>query len=87
MKNIKDYDIGRTRIRKRNKPFKFKLLAHALAKYDYFGAPKYKHAWTIMRWTRFVLKRNYSEIPTLIRTDLRGKRIPDAFNVMIDYFT
>src|SRR6478736_7133839 len=67
---------------------RFRILALALAKYDYFGAPSNwtpsswePHEQVIKRWAASMLDRNHSDIPSVIAAYRKGD-IPDAFGMM-----
>ena len=72
----------------------FETLALALSKYDYHGAtsnwdPKFTHEKTIYDWTEYCLnnKEEYEDDIESIIIDYKKGLIPDAFDLMEDYFT
>lgn len=75
----------------------FTELALALAFYDYYNAPsnwdpKYQHEYphqnTIIQWTEWCIENSdtYERITTYVREDYRKGKIPNAFDLLIDYF-
>lgn len=69
----------------------FQLLVLGSAKYDYAGAPsnwdpEHKHEETMVRWAKWCLRERKSAVRKIRKAYVRGD-IPDAFDLMIDYFT
>lgn len=79
----------------RGKPLIFRLVAQALAKYDYFSAPSNwegphfqnkvcrGHEYEILRWTRWTIKER--RFRGIVRDYLLG-RIPRGLDLLLDFY-
>jgi hypothetical protein len=96
--SIKDFDDNWnivkecviTACKNKNKDENFTCLALALAKYDYNGASsnwKYKHEETILAWTEWAFENSDAYNLEEIIQDYKNDLIPDAFDLLINYFT